>query len=437
MNYITTEERHRAGQLIAAELPTRWFNILSCLPEPVAPPLDPEDGRPSRIETMRAIRLAALTRQDSTIEPWIDIPQPVLERYSSIGRPTPLYRARALETHLGTRAHIYLKREDLLPSGSFKLNSAIAQAYYAAEEGVANLVTETGAGQWGLSVAYAARMFGIGSTVYWVRLSEGQKKYRSAFARLLGADIIPSPSCRTEVGRTILERDPQNHGSLGTAIGEAIAHAQSHGDCRYISGSNLAHVLLHQSVIGLETRQQLNEIGVRPNILVACVGGGSNLGGFMGPFLPDKLLAPDSLRLIGAESAGSPRLTQGQWRYDHADPAGLTPLSKSYTLGRDYPLPASHVGGLRQHSGSPIIGVLRKAGLLEARAYEENEIFRIGKLCLELEGFLPAPESCHALKAAIEVAIEAKQTDCPQAIVACISGSGLLDLSGYIDVLGL
>jgi tryptophan synthase beta chain len=437
MNYITREPLDRVELSSAADLPSRWFNILSCLPERVAPPLDPDDGRPSRIKAMNAIRLAALARQDGATDPWIDIPPPVLECYRTIGRPTPLYRARALEEYLGTPASIYLKREDLLPSGAFKLNSAIAQAYFAAEEGVSNLVTETGAGQWALSVAFAARLFDIHATIFWVRLSEAQKKYRSALAKMLGAEIIPSPSDRTEVGRTILERDPDSYGSLGTAIGEAIAYAQTHPEFRYISGSNLAHVLLHQTIIGLETKQQLSTLGIRPDVLVACVGGGSNLGGFMGPFVPDKLAAPGRLRLVAAESAASPRLTQGEWRYDHADPAGLTPLTKSYTLGREYPLPPTHVGGLRQHSGSPIIGVLRKTGLLEAHAYAEPDIFETGKLCLRLEGFLPAPESCHALRAALDVAVEAKQVGRTQTIVACVSGGGLLDLSGYIEVLGL
>jgi|HubBroStandDraft_3_1064219.scaffolds.fasta_scaffold01142_7 pyridoxal-phosphate dependent TrpB-like enzyme len=431
------------------EVPARWCNILTRLPEPVPPALDapclpaepaagagggPADRR-SALELLAAIRLRAMLEQDASRAPWIDIPGEVRERYAEMGRPTPLMRARALEKHLATDARIFIKREDLLPTGSFKLNSALAQCYFARAEGAPGLVTETGAGQWGQAVAHACRLYGLRSVVFWAKVSERQKQGRSALTRMLGAEVHPSPSGETAVGRRLLGDGGDPLGSLGSAIGEAICYARDHGDCKYVSGSNLPHVLLHQTVIGLETRAQLAHAGVRADVLIACVGGGSNLGGFMGPFLEEKQQRGAELRLIAAEAATAPRLTRGELRYDHADPLGITPLTKSYTLGRDYRLPATHVGGLRQHNGSPVVGVLRKCGLLEAVAYEEAEIFAAGALFVRLEGVLPAPESCHALRAAIDVARELQGQR--KNIVLCLSGSGWLDLEGYRQSLGL
>lgn len=414
-------------------LPTRWFNVLPHLPEPLPPAVDPDDGGESRLELMSRIRLRAMLEQDQSTASWIEIPGEVLSRYEEIGRPTPLYRARYLETYLETPAKIFIKREDLLPTGSFKLNSSLAQAFYAHREGVEALVTETGAGQWGHAVAFSCRLFGIRSLVFWAKVSERQKAYRRALIRLLQGEVLPSPSPSTAMGRTILQKDPEALGSLGTAIGEAIAYARDHADFRYISGSNLPHILLHQTVIGLETRRQLQAIGAEPHVLIACVGGGSNLGGFMTPFLADKASRGDDLKLLAAEAASAPRLTQGKWAYDHADPEGITPLSKSYTLGRDYALPETHIGGLRQHNGSPVIGVLRHHGLLDAVAYDEPDIFAVGELFVRLEGILPAPESCHALRAAIDQAQEAKRRGEKRNIVVCLSGTGLLDMGGYIE----
>jgi pyridoxal-phosphate dependent TrpB-like enzyme len=265
--------------------------------------------------------------------------------------------------------------------------------------------------------------------VFWASVSEQQKPGRSALTRMLGATVYPSPSAETDVGRQLLADGQAPLGSLGSAIGEAICYARDHAEFRYVSGSNLPHVLLHQTVIGLETRRQLEILGARPDVLIACVGGGSNLGGFMGPFLEDKAARGDELRLVAAEAASAPRLTRGELRYDHSDPVGITPLTRSYTLGRDYPLPPTHVGGLRQHNGSAVIGVLRKHGLLEARAFEEREIFEVGSLIVRLEGLLPAPESCHALAAAIAIARENPREK--RNIVVCISGNGWLDLEGY------
>ena len=415
----------------AAEyLPSRWFNLLPYLPEPVPEPREPEDGHGSRIELVRRCRLAESTAQDRVSEPWVDIPGQVQEQYAEMGRPTPLVRARRLETWLETPARIYLKREDLLPTGSFKLNSSIAQAWYASQEGVPALVTETGAGQWGHAVAYASRRFGLESTVFWAAVSARQKPQREAMLRMLGATVFHSPSDQTHVGRTL--RSQGMMGSLGTAIGEAIVFASDHPETRYISGSNHPHVLLHQPVLGPETQAQLRVLGEAPDVLVACVGGGSNLGGFMGPFLPERLRRGSALRFVAAESACAPRLTRGEWRYDHADPLGITPLSKSYTLGRDYVLPETHVGGLRQHNGSPIIGVLRHHGLIEPRAYTEAQVFDAGRMLARTEGIIAAPESCHALSAAFELASEARDSGRPITIVLCLSGSGVLDLEGYL-----
>jgi pyridoxal-phosphate dependent TrpB-like enzyme len=414
------------------EVPRVWLNLLPLLPQPLPEVRDPDGEGESRIDLQRRIRLRTVLEQDQLTAATLEIPEPVRQCYAAAGRPTPLTRAVGLESYLDTPAHIYLKREDVLPTGSFKLNSAIAQAYLAKQEGVRTLVTETGAGQWGHAVAYACRLFELECVVFWAGISALQKPGRAAVIRMLGAEVHRSPSAVTSVGRAIRDSGRHGDGSLGTAIGEAISYAADHPEVRYISGSNVPHVLLHQTVIGQETKAQLGE---RPDALVACVGGGSNLGGFIGPFLEDKRERED-LVLIGAESASAPRLTQGQWRYDHADPLGVTPLTKSYTLGREYELPATHIGGLRQHNGSPVIGVLRASGLLEAVAYEEKEIFETGQVVLQTEHFLPAPESCHAIRAAMDRAEKARLRGRAETIVACVSGSGLLDLDGYIDILG-
>lgn len=435
MSVVESAPRRGSGTAPVA-VPDAWLNLLTRLPMPLPEPRDPDGPGESRIAMQRRIRLRAALEQDGCSADRIAIPAEVRDRYAEIGRPTPLVRATALEAYLDTPARIYLKREDLLPTGSFKLNSAIAQAYYARQEGVRTLVTETGAGQWGHAVAYACRMFGLEAIIFWAGVSARQKKGRYAVIRMLGGEIHASPSSHTPVGRALRTEGRHRLGSLGTAIGEAIAYAADHPETRYISGSNLPHVLMHQTVIGLETKAQLAALGERPDVLVACVGGGSNLGGFIGPFLDDKRERGAGLTLIGAESASAPRLTKGEWRYDHADPQGVTPLVKSYTLGRDYELPETHVGGLRQHNGSPVIGVLRAAGLIEAHAYEEKEIFEMGRLILRTEGFLPAPESCHALQAAVDRALLARETGREETIVVCVSGSGMLDVDGYMATLG-
>jgi len=423
-------------RLSEKKIPRKWFNVLPVLPEPLPPVKDPSDGRGSRIALMKKIRLKSSFKQDSSKERWIDIPGDVIEKYIEIGRPTPLTRARNLEKYLDTPARIYVKREDLLPTASFKLNTSIAQAYFAKKEGAKGLVSETGAGQWGLGLAYACNIYGLKCVIFWVKISLEQKMHRAAFTELLGAKIYASPSRATEVGKKVLSKDPNNYGSIGTGIGEAISFTSKNPSYKYVSGSNLPHILLHQTIIGLETKKQLESIGERPDMLIACVGGGSNLGGFMDPFVPDKLKRKDGLRLVAAESDAAPRLTKGKYRYDHADPVGVTPLSLSYTLGMDYMPPPVHVGGLRQHNGSPIIGILRKHKLLEAYAYSQKEAFRAGKVYIDCERVIPAPETCHAIKSTIDFALEAKKEKKKKVIVMCFSGSGLLDIKGYKEVLG-
>ncbi|WP_438493324.1 TrpB-like pyridoxal phosphate-dependent enzyme [Streptomyces asiaticus] len=413
------------------DVPMSWFNIVPNLPAPLPPARDPEDAKGSRLEVQQRIRLDAMRAQDAATDSFLPIPERVRQELAGLGRPTPLLRARALEEYLDTPARIYLKREDVLPTGSFKLNSAVTQAYFAAQQGVGTLVTETGAGQWGHAVAWAARRFGLHAIVFWAGVSARQKPGRHTVIEMLGAQVHQSPSELTAPGKALLRDGRHVLGSLGTAIGEAISYAADHPETRYISGSNLPHVLAHQTVIGQEVKTQLDALGETPDTLIACVGGGSNLGGLMGPFLADKAERGDGLLLLGAESAAAPRLTRGEWRYDHADPEGVTPLTKSYTLGRDYELPDTHVGGLRQHSGSSVVGVLRQQGLLDAVTYEEGEAFDTGRVVLRTEGMLIAPESCHAVRAAIEQAVQARETGAAKTIVACVSGNGALDLDGY------
>ena len=417
------------------EIPREWFNVQTVLPEPLPQAKDPEDGKESRIGLQQKIRVKALQEQDKSTDQWIPIPDDVITKYLEIGRPTPLYRARNLEKYLETPARIYIKREDLLPTHSFKLNTSIAQAYFAKQEGARGLVSETGAGQWGLGLSYACNLFDLECIIFWVKISLAQKQYRAKYAEMLGATIYPSPSNKTRSGREVLNKNPDHYGSLGTGIGDAISYCIDNPKYNYVSGSNLPHVLLHQTIIGLETKKQLEIMDEVPDKLIACVGGGSNLGGFMNPFIPMKLESGQELHPIGAESDAAPRLTRGNYRYDHSDPVGFTPLSLSYTLGMDYTPPPVHVGGLRQHSGSAVIGVLRHSNLLDAYSYSQEDAFKAGKVFIDCERFIPAPETCHAIKATIDFALEAKQKREEKVIVTCFSGNGILDLNGYIEVL--
>lgn len=412
------------------DMPDSWYNIVSDLPEELPADIDDNTDGGSKIEMMKSIRAKELNRQDECKDRFIKIPDEVKEKYLQVGRPTPLMRAYELEKYLDTPAKIYIKREDFMPTHSFKINSAIAQTYYVKKENYKGVVSETGAGQWGLALSYAASMYGLDVNFFWVKVSKEQKPLRANWSNLFGANIIDSPSTITNTGRKILEEDPNCPGSLGIAIGEAIEYAREHPEYAYVSGSNLTHVILHQTIIGMELKKQLQAIGVKPDTFVACCGGGSNLGGFMGPFFFDEEFNKGT-KFLAAESDAAPRLTKGTYKYDVADPYGNTPMVKSYTLGHDFVPVANHVGGLRQHNGSPIIGMLRSKGILDAQAFSQEEALTAGSLFSKLYGVLPAPESSHALRATIEQALVAKKENKPRTIVMCMSGNGVLDMSAY------
>jgi tryptophan synthase beta chain len=364
----------------------------------------------------------------------IGIPEPVRRAYCRY-RPTPLVRARGLEAHLGTRAEIYYKREDLNPGGSHKFNTAIAQAYYAAQEGVGTLVTDTGAGQWGTALALACSHFGLNAQIFMLRKSYEEKPYRRALMELLGATVLASPSERTELGRRVRQEDPSNNGSLGIGMSEAIELVRTDPGAKLALGCMSYHAALHQTVIGLEARTQLELIDRWPDVMIGCVGGGSNFIGFTAPFL----LVPDSgraIEFIAAEPAQVPCLTAGEYRYDWADYNRQTPRLSMYTLGSDFLPPPIHAGGLRYHAKNPVLSALVRHGMVRGRSYPQADVFTAGQLFLRTEGVLPAPESAHAVLAAIEVARRAGQERHRPVIVFCLSGHGYLDLQGYMDVLG-
>ncbi len=421
--------------LSADEIPKQWYNAIPDLPGVLPAIKDPDDGF-SRIELGKKIRPKVLTDQDNLEESWIDIPDEVLEKYLQVGRPTPLQRAENLEKYFDTPAKIYFKREDVLPCGSFKLNTSLAQAYYSKREGFDTLVTETGAGQWGVAVCMSAKQFGMDAKVFMARTSYRHKPYCATMMKVFNGEVYESPSSITEAGSKLLKEDSEHPGSIGTGISDAIETASKNlGRFAYVSGSNLPHVLLHQTIIGLETKKQLDKLSITPNALVACVGGGSNLGGFFLPFLKEKIAKKSDLQFMATESESVPRLTEGKYQYDFGDPAALTPLMKSYTLGHEFVPPKIHIGGLRQHSGSPIVGFMRHKKILDALAFSQSEVFEAGQLFLQHEGILPAPESCHAIRGAIQLALDAKEKNEPKNIVFCLSGSGWLDLNSYKKVL--
>lgn len=421
------------------EMPKAWCNFLPDLPAPL--PEIRDLGTPSAAEIAEKVRPKILIEQNQPDELWIDIPDPVADRLRQCGRPTPLRRALHLERQLDTPARIYFKREDCMTTGSFKLNTALAQAYYAAQEGRSLLVTETGAGQWGMSVALAATMFGLRSRVFMVRCSLDQKPYRGYFMELLGSEVHPSPSARTRIGSEVIRAHPDHPGSLGAAISEAIEDAACTPGAAYLSGSGMPHVYLHQTILGLEVKRQLakagEELGVdeRGDHLIACAGGGSNLCGLVGPFLKDRRDGAD-IRLLAAESTAAPRLTAGVYQYGRSDIAEFTPEVLAYSMGKDFVPPAVHVGGLRNHHSSPIVSLLRREGILDARAFAQREALAAGRLLLETEGVLVAPEAAHAVAAAVEVALEARAASRDCVIVFLASGNGQLDLAGYHEVLG-
>ncbi len=409
------------------EMPDRWYNILPDLPEPLPPPLDPETGEPVRPEKLEAIFPKELIRQEMSTERYIRIPDEVLDIYR-LWRPTPLIRATRLEELLGTPAKIFYKYEGTSPPGSHKPNTAVAQAYYNAKEGVERLTTETGAGQWGSALAFATRLFDLECRVYMVKTSYHQKPYRRVLMELWNAEVIPSPSTLTESGRRVLEKDPDSPGSLGIAISEAVEDAVRSDNTNYSLGSVLNHVLLHQTIIGMELKKQLEIAEVTPDVMIGCVGGGSNFAGLVYPFVRD-----GGIEFIAVEPESCPTLTRGEYRYDHGDIAGLTPLLKMYTLGRDFVPPPIHAGGLRYHGDAPSLSLLVKHGIVRARAVGQVDTFRAGKIFAETEGIVPAPESTHAIKVAIDEALKAREIGEERVIVFNLSGHGHFDLKAYQD----
>ena len=409
-----------------SELPKSWYNALPDLPTPLAPPLDPETKKPLTPDLLSPIFPDALIEQEMSPKRFIDIPQEVQDIYK-LWRPTPLVRAKNLEKALGVKCKIFYKDESRSPAGSHKPNTAVPQAYYNKMEGVKRLSTETGAGQWGTALSFACSLLDMKCTVYMVRVSYDQKPYRGIIIRTYGGTIYPSPSEMTRTGRAMLEKDPDCKGSLGLAISEAVEDAATHDDTKYTLGSVLNHVLLHQSVVGLEIEKQLAQVGATPDYLVGCVGGGSNFGGLVLPFLPRKL-AGENIRMIAIEPKACPTLTKGKFLYDYGDVAGLTPLMKMHTLGHAFMPAPIHAGGLRYHGDAPIVCNLVKEGLIEAEAYFQKECFEAAQLFLQTEGFLPAPETSHAIKGAIEVA---KKAEPGSSVIFLYSGHGLLDLSSY------
>jgi tryptophan synthase beta chain len=415
--------------LAEADLPTEWYNIQPDLPRPLPPYLHPATGRPVVPEDLAAIFPMSLIEQEMSQERWIAIPDEVRRIYQ-LWRPTPLRRARRLEAALKTPARIYYKDESVSPAGSHKPNTAVAQAYYNKAAGIRRLATETGAGQWGSALALACKFFDLECTVYMVKVSYYQKPYRRSLMQIWGAAVHPSPTDLTNAGRQILAKDPETSGSLGMAISEAVEDAASQADTNYSLGSVLNHVLLHQTIVGLETKKQLALAGEDPDILIGCVGGGSNFAGFMFPFAPDKLKGKD-LRFIGVEPTACPTLTKGAYAYDFGDTAGFTPLIMMHTLGHSFVPPGIHAGGLRYHGDAPLLSLLVYEKLIEARAYAQNPVFDAARLFAQTEGFVPAPETAHAIKAAVDEAVRCRETGEEKCIVFNYSGHGHFDLAAY------
>jgi tryptophan synthase beta chain len=416
------------------ELPTAWFNIAPSLPTPPEPYLHPQTREPVGPDALTPLFPMALIQQEVSTEPWIDIPGPVLDTYR-IWRPTPLIRALDLERALGTPARIYYKYEGGSPAGSHKPNTAVPQAYYNAQEGIRRLTTETGAGQWGSALSFACSRFDLDCRVYMVRTSYDSKPYRRSMMETWGASVVPSPSDETNAGRAVLAKDPESPGSLGIAISEAVEAAAIAEDTHYALGSVLNHVLLHQTVIGLELKTQLDKAGVQPDVMVGCVGGGSNFGGFSFPLLADKIAGKVGTRFVAVEPTAAPTLTKGRFDYDLGDQAGMTPLIRMYTLGADFVPAPIHAGGLRYHGDSPLVSLLVKEGLVEAVAYPQSKVFESAVQFARTEGVLPAPEPAHAIRAVVDEALRCKESGSAETIVFNLCGHGHFDLKAYDDYL--
>ena len=425
------DKKQKRFFLTEDEIPTQWYNIQADMPNKPLPPLNPKTHEPLGAEDLYPIFAKDLCHQELNItDRWIDIPEEVRDQYKYY-RSTPLVRAYGLEKALGTPAHIYFKNESVSPVGSHKLNSALAQAYYCKKEGITNVTTETGAGQWGCALSYAAKVFGLEAAVYQVKISYEQKPYRRSIMQAYGAQVTPSPSMSTRAGKDVLTRDPNNQGSLGTAISEAVELAMTTPNCKYVLGSVLNHVALHQTVIGLEAEKQMAMAGEYPDVVIGCFGGGSNFAGISFPFMRHNITGDKKTRFIAAEPASCPKLTRGVFQYDFGDLSGLTPLLPMYTLGHNF-MPANiHAGGLRYHGAGMIISQLLKDGYMEAVDIQQSETFKAGLLFSKTEGIIPAPESCHAIAAALREALVCKETGEEKVILFNLSGHGLIDMSAY------
>ena len=412
-------------------IPTHWYNVVADMKNKPMPPLNPGTKEPLKNEDLYPLFAKKLADQELDQENiWIEIPEEVREMYKSY-RSTPLVRAYGLEKALGTPAHIYFKNESVSPVGSHKLNSALAQAYYCKEEGVTNITTETGAGQWGAALSYAAKAFDLDLAVYMVKISYQQKPYRRSIMQTYGAQVIASPSMSTKAGRKILTEHPNYMGSLGTAISEAVELAMSTENCKYTLGSVLNHVTLHQTVIGQEAEKQMEMAGEYPDIVIGCFGGGSNFGGISFPFMRHNFTGERNTRFIAAEPASCPKLTRGQFHYDFGDEAGYTPLLPMFTLGHNFAPANIHAGGLRYHGAGVIVSQLLKDNLMEAVDIEQLEAFDAAVLFAEAEGIIPAPESSHAIAATIREAKKCIETGEEKTILFCLSGHGLIDMASY------
>lgn len=416
------------------DIPRRWYNVAADLPFPLEPPINPGTKKPLDAKDLEPIFPRALIRQEMSLQRWIDIPDEILSIYK-IWRPTPLHRALHLEKALKTPARIYYKDESVSPPGSHKTNTSIAQVYYNKKEGVRRICTETGAGQWGSALSYACSIFGLKCTVYMVRVSYEQKPFRKSLMHIWGAEVFPSPTRKTQAGRHILKQFPGTLGSLGIAISEAVEDAAIHKDAKYSLGSVLNHVLLHQTVIGMEVKKQLKLAGEKkPDVLVGCVGGGSNFAGLVFPFLKDKAQG-EKIDIVAVEPAACPTLTKGPYCYDFGDTAKLTPLLKMYTLGHGFVPPGIHAGGLRYHGCAPLVSAIVHKGLARAVSVHQSEIFRSAILFAKTQGHLPAPETAHALAAGIGEALKAKAQKKEKCIVINYSGHGHFDLAAYDNYL--
>jgi tryptophan synthase beta chain len=423
--------------LAESDIPKDWYNIMADLPKPPPPVLHPGTGNPIGPDDLAPLFPMSLILQEVSQERHIEIPQPVRDVYKQ-WRPTPLYRARRLEKALDTPAKIYYKYEGVSPAGSHKPNTAVAQAFYNKEAGVKRISTETGAGQWGSSLAFAGALFGIDVTVFMVKISYNQKPYRRALMETYGAKCIASPSNETQFGRALLEKDPGNLGSLGIAISEAVEVAATRDDTKYTLGSVLNHVLMHQTVIGIETMKQLEMAGDAPDVLVGCTGGGSNFAGFAFPFIGAQLRAGANarkVRVVAVEPAACPSLTRGKYAYDFGDTGKMTPLVKMHTLGSAFMPPGFHAGGLRYHGMAPLISHVKELGLIEARAYHQTQCFEAGVMFARAEGIVPAPEANHAVKGAIDEALKCKQEGVSRTIAFNLCGHGHFDMQAYTDYL--